>query len=400
MSDADPPEESGADREYPEPPVPVDAVSAADLYARIRRDDPVSVLDTRNRDEFEQWRVTGPGVEAAQVPYVNFVSASVRGSEAVADLVAETGLAEPVVVVCARGRASAHVAGLLVEAGVEAVNLAGGMRGWARLYVASDLPHADAMVRQYYRPSSGCLAYLVVADGEAAVVDPLHAVAGRYADDAAEHGADLRWAVDTHVHADHVSGVRDVAAATDATPVLPAGARDRGLDFEATLLDDGETLPVGDVGLEAVHAPGHTHELTALRLGDLLFTGDALFLDSVGRPDLEAGDEGAPALARAAHDSLHDRLFALPSETRVAPGHVAPDAVPDTEGRFSATLAAVREATPLAALDRAAFVDRLTGDLPPRPANYERVVAVNLGRETVADAEAFELELGPNNCAV
>ncbi|WP_115862855.1 MBL fold metallo-hydrolase [Halorussus litoreus] len=374
-----------------------------DLHEKIRRGEPVSLLDVRNRDEFEAWHIDGETVETVQQPYAEFVAAKARGE--VADLANDLDLPEPIIAVCPRGEASATVADLLREEGVEARNLASGMRGWARVYVARELPTAalppDATVIQYDRPASGCLAYLLVSGEEAAVIDPLRAFADRYVEDAAERGATLRYAVDTHVHADHLSGVRRLADETDAEAILPAGADERGLAFDARLLDDGEEIRVGDATLTALHAPGHTTESTAFRLGDMLFSGDALFAESFGRPDLERGEEGARDLAETLYDTLTDRLLALSDETLVAPGHRTPDAVPnpDENDTFVARLGTVRERLRIPD-DRSSFVGRIVDSLPPRPANVERIVPVNLGRESVDDETAFEMELGPNNCAV
>jgi glyoxylase-like metal-dependent hydrolase (beta-lactamase superfamily II) len=275
------------------------------------------------------------------------------------------------------------------------------MNGWARIYDAVEVQRYDGpgTVVQYQRPSSGCLGYVVYDGGEAAVIDPLRAFADRYVEDAAALGAELTYAFDTHVHADHVSGVRAVADATGATPVLPAGAADRGLAFDAAAVADGDALRVGDATLTALALPGHTSETTGFRLADLLFAADSVFLDSVARPDLEAGDAGASALARRLHATIHDRLLGLSPDTRVLPGHHPPGPIA-VAGAPVATVADLRDRLDALALDEAAFVGRVTRDLPPRPANHERIVAINLGRETVDDATADALELGPNDCAV
>ncbi len=197
-----------------------------------------------------------------------------------------------------------------------------------------------------------------------------------------------------------MSGIRAVAERSDAEPVLPAGATERGLAFDARLVEDGDELALGDAILTAIHAPGHTSEMTLFRLGDVLFSADTLFLDGIGRPDLEAGSDGARALADSLYETLHDRVPSLPEGTLVAPGHADSGAPRADDGTITERLDAVRDAVPLLSLDRESFVARVADDLPPRPANYEEIVAVNLGRETVDAETAFELELGPNNCAV
>jgi len=368
------------------------AVSARDLHDRIRGDEPVSVLDVRDRDEFEAWRVDGPGVTARHVPYMEFVAAGVTGDAA--DLL-PADLGEPVVVVCGVGEASAEVAGDLRSEGVDAVNLAGGMEAWGDLVVAHDL---GGGVVQFERPASGCLSYLVADGGEAAVVDPLAAAVEAYVAAAGERGLAVEYAVDTHVHADHVSGVRALADATGAERVLPGGATDRGLAYDATLVDGGDELPVGERALAVECAPGHTTEQVVLSWGTDLLTADCLFLDSVGRPDLE-DEDAARELAGEQYDTLR-RLVDRDDGTRVLPGHVEPSTERDgPDGGFARSLGDVRAGLSLLSLDREAFVDRVTTDLPPRPANYERIVGVNLGRGE-PDEATLELERGPNNCAI
>jgi len=378
----------------------VPGVDPATLQGRIDAGDPVRVLDLRNRDEVEQWHLAGPSVSLTQKPYNRFVQAQVTDSldEFVADVAGEG----PITVVCARGEASADVAGKLLDAGYDAHNLGGGMDAWARVLLATEVEGAvtggDATLVQYRRPSSGCLGYLVASDGAAAVVDPLRAFTDRYLADARERGVEIEAVVDTHVHADHVSGLRALAEAADATPVMSEQAVERGVTYDVETVADGETLQVGDRSLEAVHAPGHTTGMTAFAVGDALLTGDSLFLDGVARPDLEAGSEAAAEFARDLYRTLNDRFARFPDETVVAPGHHGEGATPDGERAVSARLGDCR-ALPVFGTDEGTFVQRITERTPPRPANHGRIVAVNLGRESADDEAAFELELGPNNCA-
>ncbi|WP_254522403.1 MBL fold metallo-hydrolase [Natrinema caseinilyticum] len=367
------------------------------LADRLRSGDAMTVLDVRDRDEFDRWHLEGDAVEAVQIPHVRFIQAQATGG--VDDLVAD--LSEPIVAVCGRGEASAHAVGLLREAGIEARNLAGGMDAWADLYAVRELEvDAPARVFQYDRPSSGCLAYSIVSGNEAAVIDPLRAFADRYVADAADFGADLTYAIDTHVHADHVSGVRDLASRAEADAVLPDGARSRGLAFDAVTLGDGDELTVGETTLTAVATPGHTTESLSIRLDSVLFTGDTLFLEGVGRPDLEGGSEEAPTAARRLYESLRDRVLEQSPETVVAPGHYSTAADPGADGTYADRLGTLRDRLAALSMAEDEFVAHATTDLPPRPSNHERIVATNLGLEDVDPETAFELELGPNNCAV
>ncbi|MFC7176569.1 MBL fold metallo-hydrolase [Halosegnis marinus] len=371
----------------------MDALSPEALADRIDRGERVTLLDTRNRTETDEWRIDGPTVDRVEVPYMKFVAARARSTSDPADLLPDD-LAEPVVVVCARGEASDEVAAMLRESGVDAVNLAEGMHGWARVYRATELDAGKATVVQYRRPSSGCLAYLVVAGDEALVVDPLRAFADRYAADARDRGADLVAAVDTHVHADHVSGLRDVAA----TRYMSERAVARGVTYEVETLADGDAIGLGDTEIAVLATPGHTTGMVSLRVGDVLLCGDTLFVDGVPRPDLESGDDAAEH-ARDLHRTLTERLAPLPDDTVVAPGHYGEGAERAPDGTYTAPLGDLRERLWPFGTDRESFVARVLEGLGPRPANDERIVAVNLGREAAADDEAFELELGPNNCA-
>jgi glyoxylase-like metal-dependent hydrolase (beta-lactamase superfamily II) len=382
---------------FPETETDVEPTSPAELKRRIDAGEQVTLLDTRARADHEEWHIDGPGVTTVNVPYFEFLDGLDES------LVADVPADEPVVVVCAKGKSSEFVAGLLADTGYETAHLDDGMRGWARLYEHTDvtLP-SGTLVRQYRRPSSGCLAYMVVADGEAAVVDPLRAFTDRYVADAAALGVDVTYVLDTHVHADHVSGLRELAAATGATAVLPASAAERGATYAADVrtVAGGEELAVGTATLTVRPTPGHTSGMTTYRVDDALaLTGDTLFVDSVARPDLEEGDAGAEAAARTLYDTLHDRLLTLPDDTLVAPAHYGEGTRPREDDAYLARLGELTNDLALLGLDRETFVERVLADMPPRPANYESVIAVNLGRETADDEAAFTMELGPNNCA-
>ena len=383
---------------FPSADVPVEAVSPADLKEWLDGGEPVRILDVRASGEFEEWHLDAESAVVENVPYFEFL-------EGVSDdLIERVPRGEgPLTVVCAKGGASEYVAGLLLQEEIEARNLEEGMVGWGKIYESVEVSRyqGPGMVYQYQRPSSGCLAYLVVSDGEAAVIDPLRAFADRYVEDAADHGADLVYAIDTHVHADHVSGVRRLAVDSGAEAVVPARAVARGIDYDVdcATVEDGDELQVGDATVEVLATPGHTSGMTAYRVGNVLFTGDGLFTESVARPDLEEGDEGAPAAAAQLYDTLTERVLPLPDETLVAPAHFSDAATPAGDGTYTARLGDLAERMAALSLERGAFVEFVLDDMPPRPGNFEEIIETNLGLRDVDDDEAFRMEQGPNNCA-
>lgn len=390
MNESDPTETTSL------PEAAAGTVEAAALRRHIDEGERVSILDVRVESDFETWHIEGEAVEIENIPYYVFM-------EDEAEAIERCPNGDPVIVVCAEGDASEYVAGLLVDAGMEAVNLAGGMDDWARLYDSTEIAAYDgpATVVQYNRPSTGCLSYLVESAGEAAVVDPLLAFTDRYLEDAAAMGAELSYALDTHCHADHVSGVGSLSE-TGVGGIVPQATVERGMNIDANLthIEDGETVEVGEVTLEAIHTPGHTTGMTSYLVDDkVVLTGDSLFMGSVARPDLEAADEATPVAARTLYDSLHDRILALNSAVIVAGGHTARSQEPARDGTYTATLGTLTEEMPALSLGKADFVEYILSNMPPRPANYQTIIETNLGHREIDEAEAFRIELGPNNCA-
>jgi glyoxylase-like metal-dependent hydrolase (beta-lactamase superfamily II) len=384
--------------DFPTPDVPVDTVAPEALRDRIDNDEDVFVLDARMSSEYEEWHIEGETVESVNVPYFEFLDEEIA-EEALEQIPAD----RTVTVVCAKGGASEYVAGRLVERGYDVEHLEEGMNGWATIYDAVEVTGYEGRgtLLQYQRPSSGCLGYLLYDGDEAAVIDPLRAFADRYLEDAADLGVDLVYALDTHIHADHISGVRDLGA-EGVEGVIPVAAVDRGVTYAdgLTTAADGDAFTVGDATIEVVHTPGHTTGMTSYLVDDsFLATGDGLFVESVARPDLEEGDEGAPDAARQLYETIQERLLPLPEETLVGGAHFSDAAEPAADGTYTAPLGDLVEEMDALTMDEDEFVDLILSDMPPRPANYEEIIATNLGQESVDDEEAFSLELGPNNCA-
>jgi glyoxylase-like metal-dependent hydrolase (beta-lactamase superfamily II) len=212
-------------------------------------------------------------------------------------------------------------------------------------------------LEQFFIEGLGCASYLVgcEAEGVAAVIDPDRDVS-RYLEAAAARGLSITHVIETHLHADHVSGSTDLAARTGATIYIHLAA---DVGFPHTALEDGDTLQLGNVKVDVLHTPGHTPESISLLITDLTrssepwlaLTGDTLFVGDVGRPDLVGADE-ARELAGNLHHSLFDVLSQLDDSLLIYPGH-----------------GAGREKEP--------FVEYMTSNLPEQPGNHKQIKALN-----------------------
>jgi glyoxylase-like metal-dependent hydrolase (beta-lactamase superfamily II)/rhodanese-related sulfurtransferase len=224
----------------------------------------------------------------------------------------------------------------------------------------------------------GCASYLIASrqSREAAVVDPSVNTA-EYEALLAERGFRLRFVIDTHVHADHVSGARALAARHGAELCMHESAR---VTYPVRGLKDGEELVLGQLRLRVVHTPGHRPELMSLIVVNpprspepsMVLTGDSMLVGDVGRPDFGGGDAGDQFASM-------ERLLELPDWVSVFPGHFEGPCGKGMCGRPSTTIGFERRFNPMLGLTREAFVAALTGGVPPRPLNMTAIEATNRG---------------------
>ncbi|TQQ83691.1 MBL fold metallo-hydrolase [Halonotius terrestris] len=372
-------------------------ISAEAFRDRLDSGESLTVVDTRDDEGFTEWRVPG-AIQYTYKPFQAFDRAEFE---------AETGLGpeETIVMMCAKGKSSEALADDLTAAGYEDVTVVeGGMEAWSAVYDHVTIAYEDFTLVQLQRRAKGCLGYVVVSDGEAAVID-----ATRHTDEfraAADHlDSEIVAVFDTHIHADHLSGGRQLAADLDVPYYLGEDAADRGVDYDYDALAANEVVQIGDLSIKALSTPGHTSEMVSYLLGDeAVVTGDTVFVDSVGRTELQFGDGEATTGAELLYNSLHRTLLAEPDAVNVLPGHfsVASDGTtPITHGEpVDTTIGTLRTTLDVLQSDREAFVERVTATLPEKPPNYETIIGINSGRDA-ADSEqaAIELELGPNRCA-
>lgn len=349
-------------------------------------DDSLLVLDIRPPDSFEEWHI--PGSLNVDV-YEDLETDPQGAAAAMADLPSD----REIVTVCGAGVRSQIATTLLRDRGYEAKTLVDGMEGWARVHRTATVQRDPIEIVQVTRPGTGCLSYVLIADGEAVLVDPSQ-YTEVYEEIVASRGLTVTAVLETHAHADHISGASSLAHAFDVPYYLhPADAGDRTDTVEIAA---GDSLSVGSETVSVLHTPGHTPGSVTFEVGaDAFLTGDTLFLDSVGRPDL-GGDELAVVEQRAErlHESLQ-RILDRGSGHTILPAHDAGSPSPPVR----APLSSVRADNDLLSVSEADFIRTLTGDMPEEPANHDRIKRANVGEISLAESDARALELGPNQCA-
>ncbi|MFI4943494.1 MAG: MBL fold metallo-hydrolase [Burkholderiales bacterium] len=378
---------------------PPASVEVGELLNRLDRGEKIVLLDVRNQDEYESWKLEPRrAVETVHVPYFDFIE---DGDAAIA----RVPRGRELVVLCAKGGSSELVVELLKDAGVRAANVAGGMLAYGVYLEPARLPlEAGEGERfelwQVNRRGKGCLSYVIVSGGEAVVVD-----ASRHAEwyeaFVRERGARIVQVLDTHIHADHVSGGPELARRAQAPYYVSAGA---GFELRqpVTPLGDGQQVRLGgDLGVSievrVIHTPGHTPGSTSFLVGGrYLLTGDTLFVASVGRPDLGGH---AVEWGRELYLSLTERLADLPAETRVLPAHFGSQAEVAAEGVVWGRLGELRASVPeLQLADAGAFVDAVRSAVKEPPPAYAEIIELNLGAHA-SEEQVAEWELGKNQCA-
>jgi glyoxylase-like metal-dependent hydrolase (beta-lactamase superfamily II) len=238
------------------------------------------------------------------------------------------------------------------------------------------------------------LSYLVGSGTEAAVIDP-SLMADLYVDLARQRGWAIRHVLETHIHADHLSRAMELATQTGAALLLPVQQR---ATFSFTPVANGDRIQIGSATIAATHTPGHTAESTSFVLNDAaVFTGDTIFTNGVGRPDLHANADATRERARALFHSLL-RLRELPSTTLVLPAHASEPIAFDGQP-IAASLGVVNSWLSAWLTSESAFVERVTSKLPPTPPNFVRIVELNESGD-VPDIDPTDLEAGANRCAV
>ncbi len=352
-------------------------VTADELLQEIQTDK-VQIIDVRNKDEFSEFKI----LNSLNIPLDEFFDSNVAG---------KIPKDKQIVTVCPRGHRAMIANFALSKFGIESKTLVGGLAQWNQILKPVPIVNEPVRIIQMQKVGKGCLSYIAESKGEAIVVDPLYPLE-KYIEVAEKQGFEISKVIDTHQHADHVSSARELAKKTGAELYLN---KYEEYDYPANLIGDEDQIKFGDSILDVIHTPGHTPgSLSFLIDNRFVLTGDILFVESIGRPDLR---DKAESFTGELYDSLQ-KLLSLPHNVLVLPAHRGEN-TPVRNGAFYST---IHQASHLPLLDmpKEDFVAKIVSNTIPRPMNYQKIIQVNKGALELVSEEIPDMEMGPNRCAV
>ncbi|WP_108672355.1 MBL fold metallo-hydrolase [Peribacillus acanthi] len=371
----------------------VKTITVKDLVRKILNHDDLFIIDARNTDDFDDWKIEGKNVEIINAPYFELL----EGIDSIQDKLPKD---KDIYVVCAKGGSSEFVAEQIEEAGfVNVYSIAGGMKVWSEYLEpikVGDLKSGGS-IYQFVRIGKGCLSYLIESNGEGAIVDTNRMIE-QYEDFLLSKNVSLKALIDTHLHADHISGGRQLAEKMDARYYLPPKDAEE-VTFSYNPINDGDSVMIGSVEIEALYSPGHTIGSTSFIVDDqYLLSGDILFIDSIGRPDLAGKAQDWVSDLR---QTLYKRYKVLADDLLVLPAHFMGINEMNDDGSVSEKLGTLyKQNHGLNIEDDEEFRVTVSENLPPQPNSYQEIRETNMGKIIPDLEQQREMEIGPNRCAV
>ena len=355
-------------------------ISGDNLWDSIKQDKDVFLLDVREPQEFAEFKIPG----AVNIPLSQLF---MPGSQS------QLPKDKKIVTICSHGNRSMVATFALAQNGLESTSLVGGMSLWNQVLGATTLKENDITIIQVEKIGKGCLSHIIGSNGEAVVIDPTYPPK-KYVEFAQKEGLKIIKVIDTHQHADHVSAAKDLAQMTGSKLYLSKLEEYR---LESEKIEDGNTISFGTKQLRVIHTPGHTPGGMSFVLDDrYVFSGDILFVEGIGRPDLR---DQAEEFAAKLYDTLHNKLLKFGDDAKIFPTHHGEGVNPTKDGIFYTTVQNAKK-LPLLDLGQAEFVAKVVSITTPRPMNYSMIIKINKGVIPISPEQIPDLEMGPNRCSI
>ncbi|BAU28073.1 glyoxylase-like metal-dependent hydrolase (beta-lactamase superfamily II) [Aneurinibacillus soli] len=372
----------------------VSAMSAKELHDKMNSGKSVFILDVRNPDDYNDWKIEHRNLVDVNIPYFDFLDDN-------EDMYNPLPKDTEIVIVCAKGGSAKMVAEMVDKRGYTTSYLEEGMLEWSQFYHTVTVVDEPKMkIIQVNRLAKGCLSYMVMSNGKAMVVDP-----GRHYEEylklAKEERVQITHIMDTHLHADHISGAPELAKQTGASYHISRSEMQGSDIIPYHALEDKQTFQIGDVDVKvmAIPTPGHTPGSVSFLVQDrYLLSGDTIFVGGLGRPDLGGK---AREWAQSLYDTVFTHIENMNDDTLVLPTHYTDLREVNEQGIVGAKLGEIREKNQvMRTKDRELFTEMVAGTSGATPPNYDEILKINRGDVQVPLDVATELEIGPNRCAI
>ena len=388
-------------------------ISAIDLKNAIDEDrvkiGNIFLLDVRSPEEFKQWSIEG----SKNIP-LGQISSSLN----------EIPKHKEIVTICPQGNRAGMATFMLQRQGYNVKTLEEGLKGWSSAFEHSskeyDIANGQRVkVVQIRKIGKGCISYIVsfadnnaTTNKEAIVIDPVFPMEEyiRIVNSEIGDRAKITKVFDTHLHADHVSSARELANKIDAQLYLSSYedySRDRYQkqgQKQFISLKEGDILTIENIDvkpieLKAIHTPGHTVGGVCLLIGErLLFTGDTLFVDGIGRPHLR---DKAEEFASLLYNTLHNKVFNVQNKQDIIIFSAHTDKIIYKDEIVSDNLDNIQKKLLILNLDKKDFVRKVSSIIMPTPPQFKEIILMNKGEKTTTSVQEIqELEMGPNRCSI
>ncbi|PSL27739.1 MBL fold metallo-hydrolase [Dyadobacter jiangsuensis] len=361
-------------------------ITADELKEKFEKKSNVIVLDVRPQQQRDDWQISGS-------IYKDIYDRLQQGDSTVFDDM-DLPKEATIVTVCAAGRSSQLAADILADKGYYAQSLEGGMKAWNYAWNTAEASDDTLTIIQVRRVAKGCLSY-IIGSGKSAMVIDASLDPEVYFSLASTRDWNIIYVSDTHIHADYISRSIELVKVTGATHLFTENA---DVDYPFVPLADGQQLRLGDAYIKAIHTPGHTPESISYLIDEsYLLTGDTLFVDGVGRPDLKADAVQTRRKAQQLFVSL-SKIKGLPNDPLILPAHTS-HAIDFDNVIIGNKLSGLVHQIELLNIQEQQFVASIVERIPQTPANYLQISAINkAGQHDGIDPA--DLEAGANRCAI
>ena len=391
-------------------------INAESLKQKVDKGEDIFILDVRTPDEHKAWNIS----------YDKYKDSSLIPIDDLSSPAALTNIPKDreIVTFCAHGNRSMSAAKMLSQHGYNAKSIKGGLDGWNDVYDVAVIPTIDSnksnspvRIWQLRRVSKGCMTYLISSaskengDGSrnAIVIDPTCGVNEPINRIARENDLHITNVIDTHMHADHVSGATKLAKVI-GNGVYVSSIEGYQIDLQnnnntrvktVNRISGGDKIPLSNgIRLDAIHTPGHTKGSMSFRLSlsdncKYLFTGDLLFVNGIGRPDLH---NKAEEFAGSLFKTYHQKILNLPDETIILPAHFSGSF--DHEKPVFASIGSVRKKVKVLSVSQDEFTKFIMNNIPVQPMNYKKIIDINKNMIPCDTIKVSDLEAGPNSCGI